>query len=73
LKIILKYDKIKEKREKSYGGNNCKNIESYKEGTCMVYKCLNYCLDINTIHPYEEFPYSIRSNNEKMKNKKLYS
>jgi hypothetical protein len=53
--------------------NNCKNIESYKEGTCMVYKCLNYCLDINTIHPYEEFPYSIRSNNEKMKNKKLYS
>jgi hypothetical protein len=56
-----------------YKRNNCKNVEMHKEGTCTIYKCLNYCLDITTIHQYEKFPYLIRSNNEKIKSKKLYS
>jgi hypothetical protein len=32
--------------------NNCKKIERHKEGNCMVYKCLNYCLDTTKIKPY---------------------
>ena len=37
----------------------------------MVYRCLNYKLDVSKIHPYEKFKYVIRSNNEKIKNKTL--
>lgn len=49
----------------------CKKIYYEKRGTCTIYKCINYLVDINKIQPYEKFPYNVRSNNEKMKNKKL--
>lgn len=51
--------------------NNCKLIEKYKRGSCIIYRCLNYKLDVNKIHPYKKFEYSIRSNNDKIKNKTL--
>jgi hypothetical protein len=51
--------------------NNCKNVEIKKQGTCLVYKCLNYKINTNEIHQYEKFKYFIRSNNDKIKNKKI--
>lgn len=49
----------------------CKLIEKQKRGTCIIYRCLNYILDINKVRPYKEFEYCIRSNNDKIKNKRL--
>lgn len=50
---------------------NCKLIEKSKQGTCIVYRCLNYRVDVRKIQPYEKFKYIIKSNNDKMKNKAL--
>lgn len=51
--------------------SKCKEISYNIKGTCIIYRCINYTQDINKIQPYEKFPYIIRSNNEKIKNKKL--
>lgn len=51
--------------------SNCKNIQYEKKSSCIIYRCVNYAFNMNKIQPYQKFPYNIRSNNEKMKNKKL--
>jgi hypothetical protein len=52
---------------------NCKSIEEYAQGTCRIYKCLNYEMDLNKVNPYKQFKYCIRSDNDKIQHKKLYS
>jgi hypothetical protein len=50
---------------------DCKNIKESKQGTCEIYKCLNFETDSSKIKPYQKFNYLIRSNNDKMKNKNI--